>query len=95
MFMKIFGVGREEVFFVARGLANVEGDDTVMQLSVANRQKIDHGWLRAGGLGRNTHPFTGSETAGAAEGDGRTEQKLNVHIAAVSDLPDLAAPGKG
>jgi hypothetical protein len=90
MFIKVFCLHREHVFLVAWCVTNVEGNETVMQLLIANRQKSHDNWLRVGGPGHNTNSLAGGESARTAEGDGRGKKILNVRVAAVNDLPNLA-----
>ena len=95
MFVEVSCRHREHVFLVARCVANVGGNETFMQLIIANRQKTHNDWLRIGGLGHNTNPLASGESAGTAEGDGRGKKILNLRVAAVSDLPNLASTWNG
>src|SRR5476649_1207525 len=94
MFIKVSCLHREPVFLVAWCVTNVGGNETFMQLIIANRQKTHNHWLRVGGPGHDTNPLAGGESARTAEGDGRGEKILNLRIAAVSDLPNLASTWK-
>jgi hypothetical protein len=61
-----------------------------MQLIVADWQKIQNRYLGIGGLRHNTNSLTSGESARTAEGDWRSKKKLDVRIAVVNDLPNLA-----
>src|ERR1700690_725214 len=94
MFVEVSCRHREHVCLVAWCVANVGGDETFMQLVIANRQKTHHDWLRIGDPGYNTNALASGESARTAEGDGRGKKILNLRIAAVSDLPNLASTRK-
>src|SRR5690242_17080540 len=94
MFIKVFCFNRERVFLVAWCVANVGGNEAFMQFIIANRQKAHSHWLRVGGPGHDTNPLASGEPARTAEGDGRGKKIMNLRIAAVSDLPNLASTGK-
>jgi hypothetical protein len=95
MFMEASCLNREHVFFVAWRVANVGGNETFMQFIIAHRHKIHNRWLRVGIPSHDTNPLASSEPARTAEGDGRGKKKMNLRVAAVSDLPNLASTGKG
>jgi hypothetical protein len=90
MFIKVSCLHREHVSLVAWRVTNVEWNETVMQLLIADRQKSHHNGLRVGGLCLNADTLASGEPARAAEGDGRGKKILNVRVAAVNDLPNLA-----
>jgi len=88
--MKVSSLHEEHVLLVARCVADLGRNKTVMQLIVADWQKTHNRWLRIAGLVHDTNPLPGAKSARSAEGDGRCEQILNVCVAAVNDLPNLA-----
>jgi len=81
---------REHVFLVARCVADVGRNKTVMQLIIADWQKTHNHWRRIGGLDHNTNSLASGKSARTAEGDGRCEKILNLRVAAVNNLPNLA-----
>ena len=64
MFMKASDLHREQVLLVARCVAYVGRDQTVMQLSIADGQKTHNRWLRIGDLSHNANSFASGKSAG-------------------------------
>ena len=94
MFTEVSCLHRERVFLVTWCISNVGGNQTVMQLVIANWQKTHNNWLRIGGPGCNTNAFASGQSARTAEGNGRGKKILDLRIAAVNDLPNLASTRK-
>src|SRR6266704_627950 len=90
MLIKVSCLHREHVLLVARCVTYVGGHKAIMQLIIADWQKTYIHWLRIGGLGHNTNPLASGKSARTAEGDGRVEKVLNLRIAVINDLPNLA-----
>jgi len=61
-----------------------------MQLIIANWQKTHNHWRRIRGFGHDTNSLASGKSARTTEGDGRCEKILNLRVAAVNDLPNLA-----
>jgi len=90
MFTEVFGFYREQVFLIARSVPNIEGNEPVMQIIVADWQETHHHRRRIRGLGHNHNLLAGVKPASPIEGDRRGEKILNLRVAAVNDLPNLA-----
>ena len=90
MLIKIFCLHREQILLVARRGAYVGGNQTVMQFLIADWQKTHNCCLGIGGRSHKANPFASGKFARPAEGDGRCEEILNLRIAGVNDLPELA-----
>ncbi len=66
-----------------------------MQLIIADWHKTHNRCPRIGGLGHNTNPLAGGEPARTAERDRRGKKILNLRVAVVRDLPNLAFTWNG